>query len=487
MLLRRSLALAVWLGIALMGCDSSMTQGPPNMQPDLPVPPPGYLNVVHAVPDSAAFDVYVDGSVVVLGLDYRKGSGNVQVSAGSHKVELRPAGAAATDAALWTGYVLVQASEKVLLLAAGRLSDGSAPTGLSVLAEPFGTVDPMQVRMRVLHASPSAAPLDVSVSGNTLFGNIGFEQGSPWEAASTQGSLTGPIDVSLTATGSPSQLADVSLPGNYQAGEMLTLIVFGETNPLIDDTKFFAVSVLDEVSGQLSDLMLTINRTGPQGFLYVFHAAPDTPAFDVFNSNGALLIGGLGYQQASTLMGLWPGLYSVNVQVSGHSTLLVSANVKLLPATSWAVFAAGLLNNPMPGRNLTLYAAPLGQQSSSTSWRVLHAVPDAANFDLAGNGSPLFPGLSYAVAPAYRSDDLPVTTLQLSLSANPKAIWGLAVSQTFANSTVGAVTTIYLTGTSQNPAEPLSAVAVVESSATPKQAPMVSSLATTIISTALQQ
>jgi hypothetical protein len=91
---------------------------------------------------------------------------------------------------------------------------------------------------------------------------------------------------------------------------------------------------------------------------------------------------------------------------------------------------------------------------------------------LKSNGPTLFARLGHSLAAPFREVDLPAETLRLSLSADPTRGWSIIIPQGVADSLRWQVTTIYLTGSSQNGAQPLGAVAVIDSSAPPTVIPL---------------
>jgi hypothetical protein len=408
--------------------------------------------------------------------------------AGAHTLELRTAGDSDVLPPLWSSTILLQPADRVLLASVGHLADKAGPKKLDLIALPLGPADPQTVLLRLLHVSPSAPALEVAdATAMFTLGGTGFTQMTPYIAASNQVDFAGPMDLSLSAASAKSTLATLSLLNTYHPGAVLTAVVFGEIDPLIDDAKFLGLSLLDEQSGQLSDLPLVINSEGPPATFYVFHAAPDAPAVDIVPADGLPLVENLAYQQASTLLSLPPGSYQVDVRPTGMSTALSSANLKLLPGTDWALFAAGLLTDPMPDRQLALHAAPRVpevDEGSAGIWRMLHAVPDAGAFDLTAGSAPVFADLAYGQASPYSQEGLTATTLELGPSGDSgtTATWAIIVPQGVVDGLKGEVATLYLTGSSVASAQPFTAVAVVESSATSMQAPTLFPLQTTAFS-----
>ena len=475
MLSRRSLALTLMLGMvaAAGGCGSPSVDNP-NIQKDPPAAHPAVVNLIHASPDAPSVDVYFDGKKTISAVDYRKSSGNVMVAPGSHKVEIRPAGAADSDMPVWSNYVVLQSDQKVLLTAVGRVAETSGATKFNLVAQRLGISDPAQVQLRLLHASPGAPSLDVAIGDNVLLSGASF--GSATAYGAVKGDLAGTVTLSLRSTGDTEVLAGLKLPGPIKAGSVVTAIALGEIDPLSSDAKFLRVTLFDEATGMLTDVPLTINDQGTHSTLYVFHAAPDAPAVDIFAKNGARLIGGLAYQKASPLLDLMPGAYQIDVKPAGMSAVVTSASVKLLPGLNWVVYAVGFATKT-GAQGLAIRSAPRAVKGASSLYRAVHAVPDAATFDLKNNGPTLFARLTYPLASPYRSDDLPVGKLQLLLGTKS---WDVVVPQMVADNAAGEVTSLFVTGSSTIPGSPLGVVAVIESSATTMQAPTVVSLMTTV-------
>lgn len=475
-----SLGLCLGLVFAIAGCEP-LTQ----RQSSRPTPPeiPGSaLNVVHAIPDAAALDFYLDGKELAFGLGYRRSSGNLDAMPGPHRLEVRPSGAAAETPAIATSLIYLQESQRLLITAVGRRNDSIGPTQGGFVVEPFGIVSAKELRIRFLHASPSAPRLDVTQDKQTLWSGAAFGRYSPtWSSDTSLTAVDQKLKLSMpgSTVGTMIGLAEASLKGTFEIGSVYTLIAFGELNPVSDETTFFGLSLLDERDGTLRDLPLTLVDNGPKSALYVFHAASDAQAIDIYAENGARLVGALAYDNASPLLELLPGTYKLELRAAGTATVLSRITLKLIPDSRWALFLAGMRSPTVPGRGLALYGAPMAKKGEGKSWRIIHAVPDAASFDLRSDGSSLFTNLGYPYAAPYRQDPLPSGTLQLRIVGDAEKGWNIAVPQTIADSVRDEVTTVYLTGSSTNPAQPLLAVALVESSAAAMRAPTLMPLSTT--------
>lgn len=450
-----------------------------------PTPPAALssaLNVVHAVPDAAGLDFYLDGKELAFGLGYRKSSGNRDAMPGPHRLEMRPAGALPNTPAIATSILYLQESQRLLITAVGRRNDSLGPTQLGFVVEPFGIQNDKELRVRFLHAAPSAPRLEVTQDKEILSSGAAFGRFSPtWSSKQSLTAVELKLKISMLGSTVSTMigLAEASLKGTFETGAVYTLIAFGELNPTSDETTFFGLSLLDEQDGSLRDLPLVLVDSGPKSALYVFHAASDGQAIDIYAENGARLVGALAYDNASPLLELVPGTYKLELRAAGTSTVLNSIRLKLIPDSRWALFLAGMRGSTVPGRGLALYSAPMEKKGAGKTWRLIHAVPDAALFELRHDGSSLFTNLGYPYAAPYRQDPLPSGTLQLRIVGDAEKSWNIAVPQTIADSVRDEVTTVFLTGSSTNPAQPLLAVALVESSAAAMRAPTLMPLSTT--------
>jgi hypothetical protein len=469
------------LGIVVPGCEQLTHQGGIRPPATPATPPLTGLHFIHAVPDVAALDFYLDDMKLAAAIGYRKSSGTLAASPGAHKLEIRPAGSAAGTPPLSTSNIYLPEAQRLLITAVGRRNDSIGPTQLGFVAEPFGIVNDKELHLRFLHASPGAPRLDVTQDKSALWSNATFGRFSPtWASTASLGDVELKLKLFMpgATSGTMTGLAEATWKGSFAVGEVYTLIAFGELTPTSDET-FFGLSLLDEQSGTLRELPLSLVDSGPKSALYVFHAASDAQAIDIYADNGARLVGGLAYASASPLLELLPGSYKLELRSAGTPTVLSRITLKLVPDSRWALFLAGLRSSMVPGRMLGLYGAPMEKKGSGKSWRLIHAVPDAGPFALGKGGATLFSHLGYPYAAPYRQDPLPSGTLQLRLVGDEEQGWNIAIPQTIADSLRDEVTTVYLTGTSTNPTQPLLAVALVESSATAMRAPALMPLSTT--------
>ncbi|WP_224268814.1 DUF4397 domain-containing protein [Haloprofundus salinisoli] len=118
------------------------------------------VRAVHAVPDAPPVDVYVDGNLVLEGLEFQQVSSYISGPTGNHQVAVTPTGAGRDQAVIDRQVTLQQGSYS--FAAVGELTDGSIQplvTRTPVLSGP-----PRQrlAVVQAVHASPDAPPVDVT-------------------------------------------------------------------------------------------------------------------------------------------------------------------------------------------------------------------------------------------------------------------------------------------------------------------------------------
>lgn len=130
---------------------------------------PARVRVVHAAPDTAPVDVFVDDQKVLSDVAFPSISQYLEVPAGTHTLSLTPSGQPLTAAVLQTS-VSVDAAKAYTVAAIG-LSDVTA----TVYTDDLSALPPGKARVRFIHAAPDAPGADIEViNGPTLFSNIGF-------------------------------------------------------------------------------------------------------------------------------------------------------------------------------------------------------------------------------------------------------------------------------------------------------------------------
>jgi hypothetical protein len=114
------------------------------------------VRVVHASPDAPNVDVLVDGRSVLTNVPYATASDYLTVSAGARQIEARATG---TSQDAINAKLTLAGKQDYTVLAEDFLADITA----SVLTDHNSAPDSGKVKVRVVHASPSAGPVDVYV------------------------------------------------------------------------------------------------------------------------------------------------------------------------------------------------------------------------------------------------------------------------------------------------------------------------------------
>ncbi|WP_101298197.1 DUF4397 domain-containing protein [Halegenticoccus soli] len=123
------------------------------------------VRVAHASPDAPAVDVYVNGEKVLSNVEFGTVTDYLVVEPGTYTVKITAAGDPETVA--FEGDVTLE-SKFYTVAAVGQLSDGTF--------EPLVLVDDDVALVRLVHTSPDAPAVDVTVEGAdlTLFDGVSF-------------------------------------------------------------------------------------------------------------------------------------------------------------------------------------------------------------------------------------------------------------------------------------------------------------------------
>lgn len=163
----RSMVIAVILAAmaALLVFGNAGAQAPAN----------GRVRVMHASPDAPAVDIFVDGQKAVTALAFPKDTGYVSLSAGSHNVKVFVSPSTGTGAPALEANLQVAAGKDYTVLAVGQLSNSTL--GLLPLEDNNAAPAAGKAHVRLIHASPDAPAVDVTVAGTAtkVFSNVAFK------------------------------------------------------------------------------------------------------------------------------------------------------------------------------------------------------------------------------------------------------------------------------------------------------------------------
>jgi hypothetical protein len=147
----RPAALATVLALTVAACSSDIVPPPPT--------PAAQLRVVNTTAGVTAVDLLVDGDVAVAGVGFLGTSDYVPVLPGAHQVALR-----AVPSGVALGSASVTLTEDLSYTVFATVATDTTPP---IVAADTGVVPAAgKVKLRVVHAAPSAPPLDVFLTLN---------------------------------------------------------------------------------------------------------------------------------------------------------------------------------------------------------------------------------------------------------------------------------------------------------------------------------
>lgn len=115
------------------------------------------VRVLHASPDAPAVDVYVNGTKALSDVTFKTLSDYLPLDAGQYTLEVKAAG---TDTVVTSADATVEAGQEYTVAAIGKVAD----IKLTVLVDD-GIAESGKSKVRVVHFSPDAPPVDVAVAG----------------------------------------------------------------------------------------------------------------------------------------------------------------------------------------------------------------------------------------------------------------------------------------------------------------------------------
>jgi hypothetical protein len=134
------------------------------------------VRVLHLSPDAPKIDVYVDGTSTLTAVPFKTATKHAQVSAGTHTVDIRPAGSANGNP-LATSRATLSPDAAYTLAAVGPV----AKLQIMVLKDDFTAPPAGKAKLRGIDASPQSPPIDIAIAGGpVLFHNLTFPEATPF-------------------------------------------------------------------------------------------------------------------------------------------------------------------------------------------------------------------------------------------------------------------------------------------------------------------
>lgn len=176
----------------------------------------GDVRIVHASPNAPAVDVMVDDAYALTGVAYRGVSMFVPVETGTRRIRVRASG---TSTTVIDAQLPITEGESYTVLATGLLANIQPLVAENDLTAPAAG----QVKVRVIHAAPAAAGVDVYVTapGAPLTGPV--LTNVPFRAVSNYLSIpAGTYQIRVTPTGTTTVAIDATVA--FAAGQIRTIV-----------------------------------------------------------------------------------------------------------------------------------------------------------------------------------------------------------------------------------------------------------------------
>ena len=281
-------------------------------------------------------------------------------------------------------------------------------------------------RVQVLHASPDAPAVNVSI-GSTTLSNVDYKSGSA---------------ALVVNAGTASVKVDGIVPGG-------TATVIGPVDVNFMEKKIYSILAIGDVA-TIRPLVLEQPDTAVASGLVrlrVVHAAPMAPRVDVYltapgaDLSGAAPVGSFSFGEDLGPVEVPAGSYQVRVTAAGNAAAVVFDSGTVDLASSRSLLIAAVQNTGTGTAPISLVvqdvngATQVLDAATPAALRVVHASPDAPTVDVVVNdnfASPLVSDLSFPeftpfvnVAPATYNvkvtDSATQTVVAIDASVSPKA------------------------------------------------------------------
>ncbi len=189
------------------------------------------VRVAHFSPDTGGVDVYVDGHFVLGNVNYRTVSDYVSLPAGSHLLELRPAGAAPDSPPAVSSNAVLESGHAYTVAGVGPHAQLSG----AIFDDDLSSPSQGSAKARMVNAAVGEGPLEIKFrQASTVFPQTDFPAASQYIAVSP-----GQYQLDILAVANGSTLGD-GAQLTFGAGITYTLVAIGGVGqpvrvlPLVD-------------------------------------------------------------------------------------------------------------------------------------------------------------------------------------------------------------------------------------------------------------
>ncbi|RBI64414.1 DUF4397 domain-containing protein [halophilic archaeon] len=185
------------------------------------------VRVAHMSPDAPPVEVLVDNETVVENIAFGNVTDYLAVSAGEHNVTIRAAGDPST--VVFSGELTFDAGSRRTIVAAGEVTDEGTTDFEPVILEDDFTVPEENASVRLVHVSPDAPPVDITVqeTNATLFDNVSFRTATEYTEVAPGNYTVQVRPATANDSGEVVRTFDLSVEG----GTVYTAFAAGYLNP----------------------------------------------------------------------------------------------------------------------------------------------------------------------------------------------------------------------------------------------------------------
>jgi hypothetical protein len=348
---------------------------------ELPATPIARVQVIHNSP-TPTVDVYANGAILLNDFEFRKATSFIYLAAGVN-INLAIAADTSTSAAsaIATYNVNLTNGKTYIVTATGVVGSATAPFGLNINdTAREQSVLPTKVDFAVLHGSPDAPAVDVSLYDSTqnLVSNLAFNAFSGYLSVDPGVYY---LDVKLAGTSTKVGTFKADLSG--LAGQAIYVMASGFATPNTPPS-LGLFAVLN--NGTVVELPAGTPPVVQTARLQVIHNSPN-PTVDVY-VNGDLLLNDFVYRTATPFITVPAGVV-LNIGIAPATSTSVNDVIANFPATldangTYIVTASGILGSTTTPFTLNVNAT--AKETASTPSKVdisvLHGSPDAPNVDV---------------------------------------------------------------------------------------------------------
>jgi len=201
------------------------------------VPPEAQVRVVHASPDAPPVDVWVNGVPAFTGVEFGQARPYAALAFGRYRVQVVPSGL--LEPVVIDARLFLRPNKYYTVVAVGLLSE-IAPL---VLWDRNNFPPLSLARVRFVHASPDAPPVDVAVTGGPiLFADVAFTEVPQYIQV-----RPGVYDLEVRVAGT--DVVVLSVPGvPLDGGTVYTIFAIGLAFPGMGDPPLQALLTVDAFS-----------------------------------------------------------------------------------------------------------------------------------------------------------------------------------------------------------------------------------------------